>query len=386
VGDEEKSSAEGNGSTARLIDLEEVRSDTLRLTDKAQKVTTIGHQGNTRFKPYDRGDLEWVVGTNPETIYPTAELGPQQGLFEVLKQLSNAVYRVEILRQWKNHNVFQVNLTVPDMETELHGPNFTQLMRRTISTKSRRCSTRREDARHRRRTLRVRTRESRQMNTWTSRIEAEFGESNDKRTTSPTRKDIPQLVCFSPSNIYSLLLQTMSTVSTHTVIHAAPSPPPPSPSVVSAPENTPEPLSPQLARRSLPIREDKKEDHVMSQCPMRRMQKSCKKCGKAGHRIRKCPKKTPVEVTASTVESGEIRSNQNSNTMTLLERVALLDRQEWYPNSCRRCGVTNPRHNDRGCPRYKDYNRYDRKKEDEVSLGWSDNDVDYDLYWNNGDD
>jgi hypothetical protein len=619
---------------ARLADLEEVRKDTLRQTDKAQKVITIGHQGNTRFKPYDKGDLEGVVGTNPETIYPTAKLGPQQGLFEVLKQLSNAVCLVEILRQWKNHNVFQVNLIVPDMETELHGPNFTQLMRRTKNTKSRRRSTRREDARHRRGTLRVRTRESRQMNTWTNNNEAEFKENNDKRTTSPTRESITQLFCFSPSNIYSLLLQTMSTVSTPTVIHAALSPPLPSPSVVSAPENTPEPLSPQLARRSLPIREDeeesavnydraeeqlteltapvgyipntphskhfypiyvttkkyreegtgpriviapfikynpdytyvfgtegegceirnipvqvgrraqhykrmtrakwqdlrrgdirefainealedlgdirlkgelnrfrgladqkeivanllkdalsrvneitreavvidqelekcmrrlemsnahreledrfqrsfpfptrprhspertpiaprrggptempilheqekrqlkcyrcKKEDHVVSQCPMKSTQKTCKKCGKARHRTRKCPRKTPeVEVTVSTVESGEIRSDQDPNKMTLLERVALLDRQEWYPDSCRRCGVIDPKHNDLECPLYEHCSRcggngaygyvnqhvcYARKDDDKVNLGWSDNDADYDLYWNNGDD
>jgi hypothetical protein len=621
--------------TARLADLEEIRRDTLRQTDGAQKVITIGHQGNTRFKPYDKGDLEWVVGTNPETIYPTAKLGPkQQGLFEVLKQLSNAVYQVEILRQWKNHNVFQVYLIVPDTETELHGPNFTQLMRRTISTKSRRRSTRREDARHRRGTLRVKTRESRQTNTWTNENEAEFEENNDKRTMSLTGKNIPQLVCFSPSNIYSLLLQTMSTVSTPTVSHAAPAPPPPSLSVVSAPDNTPEPLSPQLARRSLPIREDeeestvnydqaeeqlteltapvgyipntphskhfypiyvttkkyqeegtgpriviapfikynpdytyvfgtegegckirnvpiqvgrraqqyermtaakwrdlqrgdiwefainealedlgdirlkgelnrfrgladqkeivadllkdaltrvneitreavvidralegcmrrlemsnahreledhfqrsfpfptrprhspertpiaprhggptempilheqekrqlkcyrcKKEDHVVSQCPMKRMQKSCKKCGKAGYCTRKCPRKMPeVEVTVSTVESGEIRSDQEPNKMTLLERVALLDRQEWYPDSCRRCGVVDPKHNDLECPLYEHCSHcggngaygyinqhvcYARKNDDEVSLGWSDNDVDYDLYWNNGDD
>jgi hypothetical protein len=637
---------------ARLADLEEVRRNTLRRTDGAQKVMKIGHQGNTRFKPYNEGDLEWVVGTNPETIYPTAKLGPQQGLLEVLKQVSNAVYRMKILRQWKDHNMFQVNLTVPNMETELHGPNFTQLMRRTISTKSRRRSTRREDARHRRRTLRVKTRESRQMNTWTNKNEAEFEESNNKRTTSPTRESITQLVCFSPSNIYFLLLQTMSTVSTPIVIHAAPSPPPPPQSVVSAPENTPEPLSPQLARRSLPIREDeeetpqvthrslpireddeeecavnydraeeqlteltapvgyipntpdskhfypiyvttkkyreegtgpriviapfikydpdytyvfgtegkgceirnvpvqvgrraqhyermtrakwrdlrrgdirefainealedlgdirlkgelnrfrgladkketvadllkdalsrvneitreavvidralegcmkrlemanahreledrfkrsfplptrprhspertpiaprrggptempilheqekrqrkcyrcKKEDHVVAQCPMKRTQKSCKKCGKAEHRGRKCPKKTTeVEVTVSTVESGEIRLDQDPNKMTLLERVALLDRQEWYPDSCRRCGVIDPKHNDLECPLYEHCSRcggngaygyinhhvcYARKNDDEVSLGWSDNDADYDLYWNNGDD
>jgi hypothetical protein len=633
---------------ARLADLEEIRRNTLRQTDKAQRVRMIGHQGNTRFKPYDKGDLEWVVGTNPKTIYPTAKLGPQQGLFEVLKQLSNAVYQVEILRQWKDHNVFQVNLIVPDMETELHGPNFTQLMRWTISTKSRRRSTRREDARHRRRTLRVKTRESRQMNTWTK---VEFEENNDKRTTSPTRESITQLVCFSPSNIYSLLLQAMSTESTPTVIHTAPSPPPPPQSVVSAPDNTPEPLSPQLARRSLPIREDeeetpqlahrslpiredeeesavnydraeeqlmeltapvgyipntpnskhfypiyvttkkyreegtgpriviapfikynpdytyvfgtegegckirnipvqvgrraqqyermtgakwrdlckgdirefainealedlgdirlkgelnrfrgladqkeiladllkdalsrvneltreavvidralegcmrrlemsnahreladrfqrsfpfptrprhspectpiaprhggptempilheqekrqlkcyrcKKEDHVVSQCPMKRTQKSCKKCGKAGHRGRKCPRKTPeVEVTVSTVESGEIRSDTEPNKMTLLERVELLDHQEWYPDSCRRCGVIDPKHNDLECPLYEHCSRcggngaygyinhhvcYARKNDDEVSLGWSDNDADYNLYGNNGDD
>jgi hypothetical protein len=247
---------------ARLADLEEIRRDTLCRTDGAQKVMKIGHQGNTRFKPCDKGDLERVVGTNPETIYPTAKLGPQQGLFEVLKQVSNAVYRMEILRQWKDHNMFQVNLTVPNTETELHGPNFTQLMRRTISTKSRRRSTRREDARHRKRTLRVKTRESRQMNTWTNSNEAEFGESNNKRTTSSIRKDIPQLVCFSPSNIYSLLLQTMSTIPT--VSHTAPAPPPPPPSVVSAPDNTPEPLSPQLARRSLPIREDEEEESAVN--------------------------------------------------------------------------------------------------------------------------
>jgi hypothetical protein len=92
----------------------------------------------------------------------------------------------------------------------------------------------------------------------------EFEGNDDKRTMGPTRNDIPQLVCFSPSSIYSLLLQNMSTVSTPTIIHTAPSPPPPSLSVVSAPDNTPEPLSPQLARRSVPIREDEEEESAVN--------------------------------------------------------------------------------------------------------------------------
>jgi hypothetical protein len=133
-----------------------------------------------------------------------------------------------------------------------------------MNTKSRRRSTRKEDARHRRGTLQVRTWESWQKNTWTNEYGTEFEENSDKRTTDLTRNDIPQLVCFSPSSIYSLLLQTMSTVSTPTVSHTAPSPPPPSPLVLSAPDNTPEPMSPHLACCSQPIREDEEEESAVS--------------------------------------------------------------------------------------------------------------------------
>jgi hypothetical protein len=113
--------------SARLADLEKIRDNTLRQIVKAQKVMKIGHQGNKRFKPYNEGDLVWVEGTNLKTIYPTAKLGPKRhGPFKVLKQLSEAVYQVEIPRQWKIHNVFHANLITPYKETELHGPNFTR--------------------------------------------------------------------------------------------------------------------------------------------------------------------------------------------------------------------------------------------------------------------
>jgi hypothetical protein len=117
--------------------------------------------------------------------------------------------------------------------------------------------------------------------------------------------------------------------------------------------------------------------------------------------MKKCPRKMPeVEVTVSTHQSSEQHSNPNPNKMTLLERVALLNRQEWYPDSCRHCGVIDPKHNNLECRLYKHCDRcggngaygYIKshtcygKKEDKVSLGWSDNDVDFDLYWNNSDD
>ena len=87
----------------------------------------LRNQGNRRFKPYNKGDQVWVEGTNIKTLYPSAKLSPKRyGPFKVLEQLSEAVYRLEIPRHWKIHNVFHANLIMPYKETELHGPNFTR--------------------------------------------------------------------------------------------------------------------------------------------------------------------------------------------------------------------------------------------------------------------
>jgi hypothetical protein len=95
------------------------------------------------------------------------------------------------------------------------------------------------------------------------------------------------------------------------------------------------PLLHKQEKRRLTCYRCKKDDHIVSQCPMKRLAKSCKKCGKVGHRTKKCPRKTPeVEVTVSTHKSVEERSDPDPDKMTLLERVALLDRQEWYLDSC----------------------------------------------------
>ena len=87
----------------------------------------IGNLGNKKFRPYKEGDQVWIEGTNIKTIYPTAKLAPKQhSPFKILKHLSDAVYHVEIPRQWKIHNVFHANLLTPYKETELHSPNFTR--------------------------------------------------------------------------------------------------------------------------------------------------------------------------------------------------------------------------------------------------------------------
>src|SRR6266702_3640276 len=86
----------------------------------------LKNQGNKRFKPYNEGDQVWIEGMNIKTLYPSAKLSPKRyGPFKVLEQLSEAIYRLEIPRHWKIHNVFHANLITPYKETELHGPNFT---------------------------------------------------------------------------------------------------------------------------------------------------------------------------------------------------------------------------------------------------------------------
>jgi hypothetical protein len=93
---------------------------------KAQAMLRMKNPGGKKFQPYKEDDQVWVEGTNLKTLYPSAKLGPKRyGPFKVLKKFSNAVYQVEIPRQWKIHNTFHANLLMPYKETELHGPNYT---------------------------------------------------------------------------------------------------------------------------------------------------------------------------------------------------------------------------------------------------------------------
>ena len=110
-----------------MADLERAREQAFRNVMEAQKVMRMKHGGNKKFQPYKEDDQVWLEGTNLKTLYPTAKLGPKRyGPFKVVKQLSNAIYQLEIPWQWKIHNVFHANLLTPYKETELHGPNFTR--------------------------------------------------------------------------------------------------------------------------------------------------------------------------------------------------------------------------------------------------------------------
>ena len=81
----------------------------------------------------------------------------------------------------------------------------------------------------------------------------------------------------------------------------------------------------------------KSTDHVVSQCPVPRKNKKCTKCGSIDHKTAKCR-----HHRRQTPEEGEIispfaKAIQKSE-MSLLDRISLLDKEQWFPEVC--CYVT----------------------------------------------
>ena len=85
--------------------------------------------------------------------------------------------------------------------------------------------------------------------------------------------------------------------------------------------------------------------------------------------------------------------------LNLLERIALLEREEWTPEVCHICGKVNPKHSNLECPLYEQcdhcngtraygycnshtcYGRETTHKADNTEH----NECDYNLYWNHKD-
>ena len=94
----------------------------------------------------------------------------------------------------------------------------------------------------------------------------------------------------------------------------------------------------------------KRVGHVVSQCHQKKKNRKCTNCG-GTHKPAKCPVKvrtaSPEAVTQvfSEVVQGE--------EMSLLERIALLDRIEYSPSHCAKCGRQNPEHLEMECPMYE---------------------------------
>ena len=96
----------------------------------------------------------------------------------------------------------------------------------------------------------------------------------------------------------------------------------------------------------------KKHGHVRKDCPKPK-RRGCKTCGDQGHKKGTCPyrKRGKVEVTVTKEVTQEIADA--SGQLSLLERIALLDRPEWTPPQCPKCSKKDPGHSKLECPEYE---------------------------------
>ena len=75
---------------------------------KAQKKWTKGKTPEQRYK---QGNQVWLEGCNLRIDRPSTKLAPKRhGPFKIKKVLSPITYQLELLAQWKIHDVFHADL------------------------------------------------------------------------------------------------------------------------------------------------------------------------------------------------------------------------------------------------------------------------------------
>ena len=138
-------------------------------------------------------------------------------------------------------------------------------------------------------------------------------------------------------------------------------------------------------------------DHIVSQCPVPHKNKKCTKCGSITHKTAKCRYRS--HRLSPQPEEGEVISSfeeaVKKEEMPLLDRIALLNKEQWVPEVCNWCGKVNPQHTELGCPLYeqcircmgtgpagflRNHTCYAKKNNHKWDNQY--NEVDFDLYWN----
>jgi hypothetical protein len=122
----------------------------------------------------------------------------------------------------------------------------------------------------------------------------------------------------------------------------------------------------------------------------------CFKCNKYGHKKSECMAYKPRKAAYPTRTTPEVeRVPINTGEFTLLDRIALMDRKEWTPQYCTKCGKVNANHTEYECHRYEECprcrnsgsfgfvkhhhcNPFEGGRDDMLEDGG----VDEELYWN----
>ncbi|KAH9170497.1 hypothetical protein EDB89DRAFT_1907746 [Lactarius sanguifluus] len=158
-----------------------------------------------------------------------------------------------------------------------------------------------------------------------------------------------------------------------------------------SPELTPLPITNRRGPVEFPVRHY--EEHP------RRIR--CFGCKAYGHRVQDCVKRKKnhrrkeKNTPSPRVSSTDNHEERNDNKMTLLERIALLDREEWTPEVCTRCRKIDAKHMELECPLYeqcqcchgmgaygfiRNHTCTPAKEEEDTGMNMV-NEADFDLYW-----
>jgi hypothetical protein len=141
-------------------------------------------------------------------------------------------------------------------------------------------------------------------------------------------------------------------------------------------------------------------DHLVSKCHARRRNTKCTLCGSIDHKSKYCSKRVIGKGEDAVAEPSPFAQALETQEMSLLDRISFLERSDWYPTSCTKCGRVDPKHSElecllyESCPRCRSNGAYGYMRRHVCypvtsdDDGWDNyeynNDTDYDLYWGNG--
>ena len=95
----------------------------------------------------------------------------------------------------------------------------------------------------------------------------------------------------------------------------------------------------------------KKRGHKAYECKSKKL-RECSICRDKKHKKAGCPYRKPVKVRVEVQEETRVDVG-DVGKMTLLDRIALLDRPHWTPPVCAKCGKQQPGHEEVECLRYE---------------------------------
>jgi len=79
------------------------------------------------YQPFIKGQKVWLEERNLSLSYNKKITTKREGPFLITEVLGPVNYRLKLPDKWKQQNTFHASLLTPYKESNVHGPNYTQL-------------------------------------------------------------------------------------------------------------------------------------------------------------------------------------------------------------------------------------------------------------------